>query len=150
MGRYTNETCLSRTFFKFKDYISYIGINFIFILSKIIPMCILSNFCGVFVAIFGIFLRHSKIALNNFEKVFPEMSLIKRYKLLTECLFLLGKFGGEFFYVYSMNKKKLFKLVSMKDEKSENILKEIKNNTCGSLIFSGHFANWELALRYLG
>lgn len=150
MSRYINETYLSKIFFRIKDYISYIGINVVFMLSKIIPMYMLSNLCGIFVAIFGIFLRHSQIALDNFKKVFPNKSLIQRYKLLTECLFLLGKFGGEFFYVYSMNKKRLFKLVSTLDKKSENIINEIKNNTVGSLIFSGHFANWELALRYLG
>ena len=47
-----------------------------------------------------------------------------------EAVNLIGK-KHEFFSrkndsaLISMNKKKLFKLVSMKDEKSENILKEI-------------------------
>lgn len=150
MGRNVNKTPASELFFKIKDYLSYIVMNFIFFLSKIIPMWLLSNICGVFVAIFGVIIDHSRIALNNFKLVFPDMSNYQRYKLLIECLYSLGKFGGEFFYVYSMKKENLFKIVSLEDVESKNILNEVKNNKIGSLIFSGHFANWELALRYLG
>lgn len=149
MSRYTNENILKKTLFLIKDYISYTILESIYLISKILPMCILSNFCGIFVAIFGILLKHSRIALSNFEKVFPELSILKRYKLLIECLFSLGKFGGEFFYAYDMKEEKFKNTVSFQDEETEKILNEIKNNNFGSIIFSGHFANWEFALRRL-
>lgn len=149
MNRHINETPLKNLLFLIKDYISYFVVKLVYLISKIIPMFALSNFCGVFVAIFGIFLKHSRIALDNFKKVFPDMPAIKRYKLLIECLFLLGKFGGEFFYVYNMKEKKFKNVVSLQDKETEKILDEVKNNSFGSVIFSGHFANWEFALRYL-
>ena len=149
MNRHINETRLKKAFFLIKDYISYFAIEFVHLISKIVPMFILSNFCGIFVAIFGIFLKHSRIALDNFKKVFPDMSIIKRYKLLIECLFSLGKFGGEFFYVYSMKKEKFKKIVSLNDDETKKVLNEVKNNKTGSVIFSGHFSNWEFGLRYL-
>lgn len=149
MNRHINETPLKNLLFLIKDYISYFVVKLVYLISKIIPMFVLSNFCGVFVAIFGIFLKHSRIALDNFKKVFPDMPTIKRYKLLIECLFLLGKFGGEFFYVYSMKKEKFNKKVSLNDETTKSVLDEIRDNKFGSIIFSGHFSNWEFGLRYL-
>ena len=149
MNRYTNENILKKTLFLIKDYTSYIVVKSIYSISKILPMCILSNFCGIIVAILGIPLKHSRIALSNFEKVFPEMPMFKRYKLLIECLFSLGKFGGELLYAYDMKEEKFKNIVSLQDKETEKILNEIKNNNFGSVIFSGHFANWEFALRHL-
>ncbi len=131
-----------------KNYIIYLIVKGVFLLSKILPIWIISNFFAIIATILSPLIPHSKIAIKNMKNLWPHLTFKKRYIILFKLWFNLGKFAGEFPYVYSMNKNK-FKQYVESSNKTLSIINEIKNNKNGSILFSGHFANWEFGLRYL-
>lgn len=138
-----------KNYFKiFRDYLGFLGINFIILFTKILPVSITSFIFGNFAVLVCSFIPTTYLVLRNLKFAMPEKSLLERYKIMFGVWYNLGRFVGEYFYIYNMEMGKIFKYVHISDESKENI-EEIKNLSGGSLIFSAHYSNWEAGLRAL-
>lgn len=143
-----SNSIFKKIFINLKDKFVFFMASLLFLVTKIFPMWLVSNFCGFIAMIFGIFIRNTKIGFKNLKYVMPQYNFFERFKIIVLMWFNLGKFAGEFSYVYRLSKKKIFKIINA-NEKTKEIIEEIKNNQKGTIIFSGHFSNWEFGLRYL-
>lgn len=132
-----NKTC---------DLIGFCGIKLVFLLSKFLPIQVLSFCFGCLAVLLSPFIPTTYLVLKNLEYTLPELPLIKRIYIMFMVWYNLGQFVGEYPYIYSMKDKKIFKYVNIVNKE---IIEEIKKNKTGSIIFSGHISNWDMALRSL-
>lgn len=137
-----NKSCFN----KFCDLLGYIAVSFIFFLSKILPIQLLSLFFGCLAVLLSPFIPTTYLVLRNLEYTMPELPFLKRIYIMFMVWYNLGQFIGEYPYIYKMKKDKIFKYVNIINK---NLIEEIRNNKTGSIIFSGHLSNWEAGLRTL-
>lgn len=133
-------------FNKFCDFLGFIGVSFVFMLSKIIPMCILSTLFAIIAMFLSPFIPTTYLVLKNLKYTMPQLSFLKRIQVSLMVWYNLGQFVGEYPYIYKMKNNKIFKYVNIIDKQ---FIEEIKNSKTGNIIFSGHLSNWEVGLRAL-
>jgi tetraacyldisaccharide 4'-kinase len=138
-----------RTLFKrFCDCLGFCGISFIFLLSKIFPIQFMSFLFGNIAVLLCPFIPTSYLVLKNLKNTMSEKNFLKRISIMLGVWRDLGRFVGEYPYIHTMKKNKIFKYIKISD-RTRGIIREIKNNKVGSIIFSGHISNWEFGLRAL-
>ncbi|MDR0571325.1 MAG: hypothetical protein LBG48_00570 [Rickettsiales bacterium] len=134
---------------KFLDVVTVFFVGIMYLVSRIVPMNVVSILLGILGVILCPFIRETYLADKNIKKAFPEKSVFERIKIVCGVWFNLGLFAGEYCYVYRLTKKQLEKKVNFVDKGVlENIINNHKNKI-GTLIISGHFSNWELAMSHI-
>lgn len=138
-----------RTFFqKIGDVIGFLFFQICILISKILPIQITSLIFASLAVLLCPFIPQTYLVLRNLKMAMSELSFFERIKIMFGVWYGLGKFVGEFPYIYSFKKNTIFKYVEV-DEHSKYIIEEIKNNKIGSIIFSAHISNWEAGARFL-
>ena len=95
---------------------------------------------------FGPMLARTQIARANLSQSFPDLDSLELDKIIIGMWDNLGRVLAEFPHVGKMNKEEFFRLVTV--EGMEHVAAAKRSGT-GSIFFSGHFANWELAPKTL-
>ena len=94
----------------------------------------------------GPHLQRTHIARDNLARAFPERDAEEIEAMLIDMWENMGRVLGEFPHVGRMDKQEFFRLVTV--EGAEHV-EAVKRGGSGSIFFSGHFANWELAPKTL-
>ena len=94
----------------------------------------------------GPLLARTQIARANLAQAFPELNAVEIERIMIAMWDNLGRVLAEFPHVGKMNKEQFFRLVTVE---GAEYVEEIKRGATGSIFFSGHFANWELAPKTL-
>ncbi len=139
---------MNKFFKKIQNYLGLLGIKFVILITKILPINITSFIFGNLAVLICPFIPTTYLVLKNLKYAMPEKNLLERYKIMFGVWYSLGRFAGEYFYIYNMKKNKIFKYVYINEE-SKRFIEEIKNSKSGNLLFSGHISNWEAGLRAL-
>ena len=134
--------------YKTKDYIAFKFVEFLFFISKYVPISITNTVCGVLAVLFCPLVPATRTAFNNIKMIMSELKSGEIINLIFKIWYNLGLFGGEFSYVYSIENEKFDKLVFCSEE-SQKLLKQVEKSGKGAIFFSAHFSNWEIGLRYL-
>ncbi len=138
-----------RGFFKTTtDLISFAFYMFVIFLSKILPIELLSTIFGILAVLLCPFIPRTYLVLNNLKMAMPELPYLKRIQIMFGVWYNLGKFAGEYPYVYRLKKNKIFKYVKV-GKKTKSVIDKINKSKTGSIIFSAHISNWEMTLRSL-
>lgn len=95
---------------------------------------------------FGPMLARTQIARENLLQAFPQFEAAEIDRIIIAMWENLGRVLAEFPHVGKMDKEEFFRLVSV--EGTEHVA-AVKRGGSGSIFFSGHFANWELAPKTL-
>jgi tetraacyldisaccharide 4'-kinase len=133
---------------KFCDRLGFYGLSFIFLLSKIFPIQFMSFLFGNIAMLLCPFIPTSYLVLKNLENTMPEKNFLKKIGIMFGVWRDLGRFAGEYPYIHTMKDDKIFKYVKI-NNRTKDVIREIKNNKVGSILFSGHISNWEVGLRAL-
>lgn len=128
--------------------IAFVFYMFVIFLSKILPIELLSTIFGILAVLLCPFVPRTYLVLRNLKMAMPELSYLKRIKIMFGVWYNLGKFTGEYPYVYKLKKNKIFKYVKV-DKKVKDTINKINRSETGSIIFSAHISNWEMGLRLL-
>ena len=103
-----------RSFFKIlTDVITYLFYIFIIFLSKILPIEFLSTIFAILAVLLCPFVPRTYLVIKNLKLAMPELSYFKRIKIMFGVWYGLGKFAGEYPYVYSFKKGEIFKYVEI-------------------------------------
>lgn len=129
-----------RKFIYFTQYLFFRGL--VYILQSL-PLNLVANYCAAFCRVVGPKLKVSKVALKNFELVYPKMDCAAKNKLLTDCWDNYGRFIAEFAHIGKLSLEEFNQHISFVG--LENIQQLIDSNS-PFLIATGHFANWDFAL----
>jgi KDO2-lipid IV(A) lauroyltransferase len=119
---------------------------FVNLISKVAPMEITGTLCGVLAAAISFLIPETYLMGKNLRRAFPEKDFWERLKIILGVWFNLGLFAGEYCYIHALTKERLEKMASF-SKPSKQFLENFEKGR-GSLILSGHFFNWELALAY--
>lgn len=141
---------IDKTPSKFKKFIykiEYKLLKFIFKLFNLIGLRFSGFLVGLIAKIIGPLTKPSFLAFRNIKKAMPELSNFKILKITIGMWGNLGSYIAEYCNVYDKNLN-IFDYTKVSD-KSLKILKEIKNDKKGAIIFSGHIGNWEVGLRVM-
>lgn len=89
--------------------------------------------------------KHStnELSRKNMKLSMPDLTDTQIEKILDDMWDNLGRIVGEFVFVSKFSKEELMKHIVMSDESKKNI-EDIKKNSHGGIIFSGHIGNWEI------
>lgn len=94
----------------------------------------------------GPFSTRTQIARTNLSLAFPGLEAVEIESTMMGMWDNLGRVWAEFPHVGRMDKEEFFHLVTV--EGAERV-EAVKRSGTGSIFFSGHFANWELAPKTL-
>jgi KDO2-lipid IV(A) lauroyltransferase len=134
---------------KLLDVLTLVCIDTVYIVSMIVPMNVTSFVFGVLGVLVCPFIPETYLANKNIKLSFPEKDFWWRIKVVCEMWFCLGLFAGEYCYSYRLSKSQLNKKVNFASKSAlDNIIKNQKKGI-GTLIITGHFSNWELAMSYI-
>lgn len=126
---------------KLCDVLTYVLVEFLFLLSRVIPIYIFSLFFGLLAMILCPFIPTTYLVLKNLKEN-TDLNLFQRIITAFKVWFNLGSFAGEYPYIYRMKENKIFDFISIEEPKKIEKIKE-KNG----IIISGHLSNWEFGLR---
>lgn len=98
---------------------------------------------GTLFIIFGPFTPPTWTAMKNIKLAMPDLTFFQRFKIMLGMWNNLGRDLAEFVDAYSKNFQNFKKYVNI-DSESEEIIKKIKNDKNGGMIFTAHFGNWEI------
>lgn len=96
---------------------------------------------GKFAKIIGKFLKINESARENIKLAMPELSNEEVEKILSDSWENLGRTAGEFPHVNRLKGEKFDARVKIN---GREIVEKIAAEGRGFIIFSGHFANWEI------
>ncbi|MDR2077528.1 MAG: lysophospholipid acyltransferase family protein [Rickettsiales bacterium] len=133
---------------KILDVFGLLGFKITFVMAKVLPMSVASAiFANIFVLL-SPFIPKTYLIIKNLGNVMPGMPYFRRIQLMFKIWHSLGRFAGEYPYVYNFEKNEIFKYVNF-DSSVKNTLDRLKHAKTGSIIFSAHLSNWEIGLRAL-
>ncbi len=98
---------------------------------------------GTLFTIFGPFTPPTWTAMKNIGLAMPNLTFFQRFKIMLAMWNNLGRDLAEFVGFHSNDFHELLKYVNI-DSSSVDVLKKIKANENGGMIFTAHFGNWEL------
>lgn len=96
---------------------------------------------GKFASFLGPLLPISGRAKKNLKKAFPDYAEEKINKILKGVFNNLGRLFGEFPHLAKLTGESFFKRVEVDGRENIEIIKNTKKPV---IVFSGHFANWEI------
>jgi KDO2-lipid IV(A) lauroyltransferase len=94
------------------------------------------------------FIPTTRLVLKNLKFAMPEKTFPQRIRIALGVWYNLGRFIGEYPYIYRMKDNEIFNYVKISED-TKQVIDRIKNSDTGNLIFSGHISNWEAGLRAL-
>ena len=94
---------------------------------------------------YGKFSKRNKIVKKNLSKVFPDLTLNKKNKIIKDMWFHFGRVIGEY---PNLNKLRIGKDNEISIENESNLLNPLKQYP-NCLFFSAHIGNWELTSHLL-
>jgi KDO2-lipid IV(A) lauroyltransferase len=103
-----------------------------------------ANFCSFIARKIGPFLPVTKTAIRNIERTLGKQ--VDTLKIIDGLWDNFGRFIGEFPFVSSLNENEIDKRIEI--EGLEN-LSEFQQKNQPFLLCTGHFANWDFALRVI-
>jgi len=103
-----------------------------------------ANICGYLARKIGPLLSFHKIAKKNLQTIFPD--ILGHDKILEETWDNFGRFIGEFPYINKISDEQLEKRIEIIG--LEHLLEFQKANQ-PFFLFTGHFANWDFALKII-
>jgi KDO2-lipid IV(A) lauroyltransferase len=113
---------------------------------KLIGIDMASNLGGFLARTIGPKLRATNYAKRNIKFVFPEMTNEQIDQVIIKMWDNLGRTFFELPHIYKLSDKEFKKRVQVIGLEH---FKSATKNGCNILGVSGHFGNWEVALRYL-
>jgi len=109
---------------------------------RLLPLNVASSMGGVIGRTLGPFLSRDKLARKNLQRAIPDLDEKQVDEIITAMWDNLGRMVAEFPRMNDMDKHTFAKIVEV--EGVEHI-EQAKQGAKGSLFFSGHVANWEMA-----
>ncbi len=128
-----------------KKYIEYWTLLIFFFLFKLLGLKISSFLGGVMFLAYGTFSKRNKIVKKNLSKVFPNLTLHEKNKIIKDMWFHFGRVIGEY---PNLNKLTIGKDNEIAIENESNLLNPL-NQYPNCLFFSAHIGNWELTSHLL-
>ena len=128
-----------------KKYIEYWTLLIFFFLFKLLGLKISSFLGGVMFLAYGTFSKRNKIVKKNLSKVFPNLTLHEKNKIIKGMWFHFGRVIGEY---PNLNKLTIGKDNEISIENESNLLNPLKQYP-NCLFFSAHIGNWELTSHLL-
>lgn len=128
-----------------KKYIEYWTLLIFFFLFKLLGLKISSFLGGIMFLAYGKFSKRNKIVKKNLSKVFPDLTLNKKNKIIKDMWFHFGRVIGEY---PNLNKLRIGKDNEISIENESNLLNPLKQYP-NCLFFSAHIGNWELTSHLL-
>lgn len=105
-----------------------------------------SNYCAKIATTLGFWLPITRTARRNLYLAFPKLNRREENTILHELWDNFGRFIGEFPHIHNLTKEEVINRIEIIG--IENIAHFQKQNQ-PFLLCTGHFANWDLALRSL-
>ena len=105
-----------------------------------------SNIGAVLGRKFGPLSSRTQVARANLRHAFPELEAPEIDRIVTAMWENLGRVLAEFPHIGKMNREEFLRHVTVE---GAEYVEDIKQRGVGSIFFSGHFANWELAPKTL-
>jgi len=127
--------------------IEYILLKLVFKLFKLLGLRFASFLASLVAIIIGPFTPASFLAFRNIKKAMPKLNNFQIMRIVIGMWGNLGSYIAEYCSVYD-KETDIFEFAKV-SEKSRKILKEIKKDKKGAILFSGHIANWEVGLRVM-
>ena len=109
---------------------------------RLLPFNVASSMGGVISRTLGPFSSRDKLARKNLQRAIPDLDEKQVDEIITGMWDNLGRTVAEFPHMYDMDKQDFAEIVEV--EGAEHI-EQAKQGAKGSLFFSGHVANWEMA-----
>lgn len=129
-----------------KHYIEYILFSLICFILRLFSIEDASRYCSIIARKLGPYFPVTKIARKNLHLAYADITRSEEDKIINDLWDNFGRFLGEFPHIHSLNDNQVNKYVKIiGQENIEHLRKENKP----FLLCTGHFANWDLALRIL-
>ena len=109
---------------------------------RLLPFNVASSMGGVIGRTLGPLSSRDKLARKNLQRAIPDLDEKQVGEIITGMWDNLGRTVAEFPHMYNMDKQDFAEIVEV--EGAEHI-EQAKQGAKGSLFFSGHVANWEMA-----
>ena len=109
---------------------------------RLLPFNVASSMGGVIGRTLGPLSSRDKLARKNLQRAIPDLDEKQVGEIITGMWDNLGRTVAEFPHMYNMDKQDFAEIVEV--EGAEHI-EQAKQGSKGSLFFSGHVANWEMA-----
>jgi len=113
---------------------------------RLLPFNVASSMGGVIGRTLGPLLSRDKLARKNLRRAIPDLDEKKIDEIITGMWDNFGRAIAEFPHMNNMDKQAFAKIVEV--EGVEHIQQAIQGGK-GSLFFSGHIGNWEMATKTL-
>jgi KDO2-lipid IV(A) lauroyltransferase len=130
------------------DVLSFLGFGLVFLVSRILPLPLMGFIFANLTVLISPFLPKTYLILENLKSAMPGLSYPERIRLMFRIWYSLGRFAGEYPYIYRFRDQEVFNYLEI-SENLRKTLDNIKDSGKGSIIFSGHLSNWEIGLRAL-
>jgi len=126
---------------KFKYFLQFILIMFIFFIFKILGIKISSFLGGKLFELIGPIFRSKKIIHQNIKKAFPNIDKNKLENLKSSMWNNYGRVFAEYMFIKNFRNGKFSKNIIVD---GKEILEKLKENNQKAIFISGHFSNFEL------
>lgn len=114
---------------------------------KLLPAAALKPLAMLFAALFfHIFRYRHQVTLDNLAEAFPEKPPAERRRIAFQCYQHFALSIMEFFKLASYTPADLEQMIIVEDPES---LQQLARSAKGTILVSGHFGNWELAIALL-
>ncbi len=111
---------------------------------RLLPLPLASSLGGMLGRTCGVRLSVTRIARRNIQNALPELSAAETEHAIAEMWDNLGRVIGEFPHVPHLTGARFRRHVTVE---GKHHLEHAKKQGVGGILFSGHFANWELLPR---
>lgn len=128
---------------KFKELIVYSFFRFFIFIMRFVGIKNASNFCAKFFAIIGPWVKTNKVVRNNLHYIYKNISEARVNELQKAIWSNFGRYVGEFAFIDEqfLEENKSYIKIEI-DEETQKIF----DQKTPIMIFSGHMANWDIAL----
>jgi KDO2-lipid IV(A) lauroyltransferase len=133
-------------FKKIRYLIEGLAVTIAFRILAVIPYNMASALCGRLLRSIGPALPRTQTVRSNLQHALPELDAVQTAEIISSMWENLGRVLGEFPHMGKMNAEEFAEIVTV--EGIEHIHAARQGST-GTLFFSGHIANWELAPKTL-
>ncbi len=129
---------------RIKYSLEIIGIRALLLIFSRISFELASDIGGFIGRKIGPYLRVTKVADNNLKLVMPELTKVERKKIIYGMWDNLGRTAVEFISLGQLRGDNYSKYVEIEGIENFNIIKQRAKENKPSILFSGHYANWEI------
>lgn len=128
--------------------IEYILVQIFILIFKIIGFEKSTKLSIFLVKIVGRIISVHNLAKNNIKQSLKKLSDQEINNILSKMWENLGKIITEYYFINQKSTKEFNQIVNI-DEKSKKNLQKLKRSKKGAILFSAHYGNWEVGIKYL-